>query len=421
MARQSPSVNPVRVRRELFWRSRPITLSLVLEIKEKIHARGMGWLFRRLGQEFRTPGITQGVYLRFLSVLTYGVVLRVLAPLIVLVRLVLRAPRNTLYYFYDLDVALVTYDVVDSLVLAELERRRRGCDSVYVVLVPSRQTGLREEGGDSDTVVDGSSGRWRLHHLVIPAFALLPTCSGYSVCRDRRQATLFRLLMAGEVFPPSYWPAFPLCLFRMPILDAARRGVPIFPMLRSPEQSLRYVRRWLNSRAGARKVITITLRDSKHEPERNSNLAAWAEFARELDPDEWAPIFVLDTDSAMDPLPKAIRDFAVFHEGSWNLALRSSLYELAYMNLALVHGPTELLWYNHRCRYVIFVPRDDSGQTAAAPDAMAAQGFIEGESLPFATPFQKWVWEPDTSEAIRREFAQMRTVIEADAHPITRS
>jgi hypothetical protein len=115
----------------------------------------------------------------------------------------------------------------------------------------------------------------------------------------------------------------------------------------------------------------------------------------------------------MDPVPAAIRDFAVFHEGSWNLGLRSALYELAYMNLALVHGPTELLWYNHRCRYVVFVPRDDTGQTAAAPEHMAVQGFIEGESLPFATPFQKWVWEPDTPEAIRREFARMCAVIEA--------
>jgi hypothetical protein len=403
----------VRVRRELFWRRRP-TLLLIREATRKVRAEGIGWLLSRLGQEFRTPRTTEGVYLRFLNVWMYGVVLRVLTPLIVRGRRAFRTPRNTLYYFYDLDAALVTYDVVDSLVLAELERRRRGCDSVYVVVVPGRNARFREEASESEEGIDGASRRWRLHHLVIPAFALLPTCSGYSVCRDRRQATLFRL-MVGDVYPPSYWPAFPLCLFRMPILEAARRGVPIFPMLRSPDQSLRYVRRWLDGRAGARKVVTITLRDSGHEPGRNSNLIAWVEFARELDPDEWAPVFVLDTDSAMDPAPEAIRDFAVFHEGPWNLALRSALYELAYLNLAIVHGSTELFWYNHRCRYVVFVPRDDTGQTAAAPAVMAAYGFIEGESLPFATPVQKWVWEPDTPEAIRREFAGMCAVIEAAA------
>src|SRR5262249_24359096 len=148
-------------------------------------------------------------------------------PLIVLARLLLRAPRKTLYYFYDLDVSPVTYDVADSLVLAELERRWRGLDSVYVVVVPGRRAGLRDEGPDYGRV-GARPSRWcRLRHLVIPLFALLPTCSGYSICRDRRQATLFRLLMAGKVYPPSYWPAFPLYLFRRPVLEAARRGLPI--------------------------------------------------------------------------------------------------------------------------------------------------------------------------------------------------
>jgi hypothetical protein len=218
--------------------------------------------------------------------------------------------------------------------------------------------------------------------------------------------------MAGTVYPPGYWPAFPLYLFRRPVLEAARRGVPIFPLFRSPEQSLRYVRRWLNGRIGSRKAVTITLRNYGYEPARNSNVTAWIEFARGLDPHEWAPIFVLDTDSAMEPVPEAIRDFEVFHEGPWNLALRSALYELAYVNLAIVHGPTELLWYNDRCRYIVFVPRGDTSQTAA--QVLAANGFVRGESLPFATPLQKWAWEPDTLEAIRREFARMCAAIDAE-------
>ena len=113
----------------------------------------------------------------------------------------------------------------------------------------------------------------------------------------------------------------------------------------------------------------------------------------------------------MDPVPEAIREFPVFHEAPWNLALRSALYELAYLNLAIVHGPTELLWYNDRCRYVIFFPRDEGRQTNT--EFMVANGFVPGESLPFATPLQKWVWEPDDLDVIKREFAALCEAIDA--------
>src|SRR5207245_2370486 len=157
--------------------------------------------------------------------------------------------------------------------------------------------------------------------------------------------------------------------------------------------------------------ITITLRSYGIDPSRNSNLEAWATFAHELDPDRFAPIFVLDTETAMDPVPPAIRDFPVSHEAPWNLALRSALYELAYLNLAIVHGPTELLWYNDRCRYVIFFPRDESRQTNK--EFIAANGLVHGEPLPFATPLQKWVWGPDDLDIIKREFAAMCEAIAA--------
>ena len=399
--------------RSVFWRNQPITGRRARTILGKIRSRGVSWLRGRIAKEFRAPETTEGIYVRLLAVWIYGALLSLLSPLLVLARLIFRLPRDTLYYFYDLDVSPITYDVADWLVLAELERRRRGLGQVYVVVVPGRQDGLRDEGADYEKVVDRASRWWRLHHLVVPLLSLLPTCGGYAICRDRRQATLLRMLVARHVYPPTYWPAFPLSLFRRPILDAARRGVAVFPLFKSPAQSLRYVRRWLDARAKDRKVVTITIRTYGIDASRNSNLAAWAAFAAGLDSRRFLPVFVLDIETAMDPVPEALGDFEVFREAPWNLALRSALYESAYLNLGIVHGPTELLWYNDRCRYVIFFPSVETRQTTA--DFVAANGFVAGESLPFATPFQSWVWAPDELETIRREFARMCATIEASA------
>jgi len=395
---------------QFFWRNRRITFGRVRDIWQKIQERGMLWLWRRLGQELRVPETVEGLYIRALAVRVYGLIVVVLSPFLFLIGQLFSGRAKTLYFFYDLDVSPITYDMADYLVLAELERRRRGLHWVYVYVVPGRSQGLRDENADYEKIVDKSNRVWRLNNLVIPLFALLPTCAGYSICRNRRQATLLRLLAGRNVYPQTYWPVFPVGLFRRPLLEAARQGVEVFPMFKTPEQSVKYIRQWLGARVASRKAITITLRDYGADPQRNSNIQAWAAFARSLNPQAFVPIFVLDTEIAMDSVPDAIKEFLVFPEAPWNLALRSALYELAYLNLAIVHGPTTLLWYNDHCRYVIFFPRDNSTQTGT--DYVKANGFIRGESLPFATPFQTWVWEPDEADVIKREFDQMCAAIE---------
>ena len=393
-----------------FWRNRRITLGRARDIWQKIQERGFLWLWRRLGQELRVPETVEGVYIRALAVRVYALIVFLMSPLLFLAGQLFSGRAKTLYFFYDLDVSPITYDMADYLVLAELERRRRGLHWLYVYVVPGRNQGLRDEDAAYEKVVDRSNRMWRLNNLVIPLFALLPTCAGYAICRSRMQATLLRMLAGRNVYPLTYWSAWPIGLFRRPILEAGREGLEIFPMFKAPEQSVKYVRQWLGARVGARKAITITLRDYGADPLRNSNIHAWAAFAHGLDPETYVPIFVLDTETAMQPVPDAIKEFLVFSEAPWNVALRSALYELAYLNLAIVHGPTALVWYNHRCRYVLFFPRSDSSQTGT--QYVKSNGFIDGESLPFAAAFQKWVWEPDEADVIKREFDQMCAAIE---------
>jgi hypothetical protein len=398
------------VTRQFFWRNKRINLGRARDIWQKMQERGFLWIWQRLGQELRVPETVEGIYIRALAVRVYGLIVVVLSPLLFLTEQLLSGRAKTLYFFYDLDVSPVTYDMADYLVLAELERRRRGLHWVYVYVVPGRSQGFRDEDPDYEKIVDKSNRVWRLNNLVIPLFALLPTCAGYSICRNRRQAALLRLWAGRNVYPPTYWPVFPVALFRRPLFEAARQGVEVFPMFKAPERGVKYVQRWLGARVGERKAITITLREYGADPMRNSNIRAWAVFAHSLNPEAFIPIFVFDTETAMDPVPDVIQEFLVFPEASWNLALRSALYELAYLNLAVVHGPTELLWYNHRCRYILFFPRADSSQTGA--DYVRANGFIHGESLPFAAAFQKWVWEQDEADVIQREFNQMSAAIE---------
>ncbi len=162
-------------------------------------------------------------------------------------------------------------------------------------------------------------------------------------------------------------------------------------------------------------MITITLRDYEYNPGRNSNVAAWAEFARRLDPCVWMPVFVLDTERTLDEAQLAIRGFTVFREVAWNVGLRMALYERAWLNLGVNNGPMALCWLNDRTRYITFkmVTPGVAGSTVVFN---RSRGFEPNQSLPFATPYQKWVWEEDGLEVIEREFQRMVGRIENASH-----
>ena len=70
-----------------------------------------------------------------------------------------------------------------------------------------------------------------------------------------------------------------------------------------------------------------------------------------------------------------------------------------------------LCWLDGRTRYLTLeFLANSSAQTSKR--YMEYLGFVEGRSLPFADPTQRWVWESDEPQIIAREFAAMVEEIE---------
>jgi hypothetical protein len=215
------------------------------------------------------------------------------------------------------------------------------------------------------------------------------------------------------VYPKFYEPGLPVSHHPSELLkpDTTHSSETNYGTLQSPTQGLRYVKRWADARLKNRRLITITLRDYEFMKERNSNVSAWVDFAQRLDSTRFFPVFILDTEGTLDPLPKEFKDFEIFREASWNVPLRMSLYETSYLNLGVNNGPMFMCALNRRTRLLIF-----KLITASVPQAteelIASLGFEIGGQLPFSTPFQKLVWENDTLPIIEREFHAMVAIIE---------
>ncbi|HUH84190.1 MAG TPA: tetratricopeptide repeat protein, partial [Stellaceae bacterium] len=181
----------------------------------------------------------------------------------------------------------------------------------------------------------------------------------------------------------------------------------------APAPARRFVRQWLEWRAGTRRVVVLTLREAGYYPQINSRIEAWAGFARSLDERAYLPVIVRDTEAAFAPTPAALQGLTLFPEAALNLEIRAALYEEAFVGLSVGTGPMTLQWLNHRCRFIIFKLLA-AGNFRARPTPLRAMGFDVGGPLSTGMPLQRLVWEDDEPEIIDREFKRMVAEIEAD-------
>jgi hypothetical protein len=372
----------------------------------KIRSGGLAWIGRRLAHEATQPSTHLGQALHMVARRLF----RAAAALPRAVRRLNSAPSpvasTTLYAFYDLQVAPITFDILWFLASAELERRRRDLPNVHVVIVPGRYFGVRQEREDYERVITAQARQARIHDMLIPCCNLLPTCRGVTLATTRDEGANIRSVVARHIAPTDYEPAMPTTLGPHACMDAARQGVADIACLRAPAKELQAVQQWIAAQAGSRRVITITLRRYDYMPARNSNIQAWCAFARRLDLHRYLPVFVPDFYDLGNEPPAEIKAFVMFPEAARSITMRMALYQSAYLNLGVNNGPMGLAWLNERARYATLkMITPDVPQ--ATIDYMQTFGFEPGKSLPFAKSTQRWIWEDDSEDAITRTFSDM--------------
>jgi hypothetical protein len=376
-----------------------------------VRTQGLAWLRSRLDEELTVPRTGAGKKFHALSRRALGAALVV--PRHVRHWLAGRFPDAavTLFAFYDLKVSPITFDFLWFLVGADLHRRRSGLKSVHLVIVPGPYDGLRREREDYEQVIDAMARQARIYNILAQSARLLPSCAGLTVAASRAEASALRSAIACNVFPTNYEPLLPVHPGPGECLDAARCGDKKIGALRAPAAELRGANRWAEVHGGDRRLVTISLRNYSYMSARNSNIPAWAEFARSLDSSRYVPVFIPDTDDTIRGMPRELNGLLTLPEAAWNVALRMALYERAFLNLGVNTGPMGMCWLNERTRYASL-----KMEAATVPqttlDYFRELGFEPGGSLPFATSVQEWVWEDDTSDAIKRTFERLVERIE---------
>ena len=377
-------------------------LALVKKIGSRLRDHGLGYFVLLARTEIAYPQLRATQYLRT-GLISIGQLLQ---------------PRsscdpawseNCLQFIYDLSVSPITFDFASYLAAAELERRLRGFDGINVLFVMGAHKGVREETPTYEAAVNKDARLWRVRHMLLPMLGFLPTVRGVAVCATREQAQALISPDQRRIYPSDYRLFLPRLPDKRVIHEHARRGVPIWPMFRATEHGRRLVREFLERQAKGRKPIVITLRNYPYTPQRNSRNEDWLAFADSLDSTRYAAIFVHDAETVMQPPPADFSRHIVFDAASVNLEIRMALSEAAWLNMALMAGPTELCWYNEHVRYLLFIAVGSAAvQTEAA---LIRNGHRVGRDLDFAKPYQRIVWQVDEFSTLRREFLAMEAFL----------
>jgi tetratricopeptide (TPR) repeat protein len=315
--------------------------------------------------------------------------------------------RNTLYAFYDFEVAPITFDFFVFLTLAEIQRQKLGLSDVKLILVPGNNDGYRELDISNST----SAKDWRVDNIILTGWRLVPTISGLTLCSDRDEAEMYQKDLAQHIFPTEYTVKNPVGDFTIVNYTFNMAMGESSPSLMAPYQSRASTLDWLKTiMPEPRDIITITIRYYKTQPERNSNLEAWAEFAKSLDPGRFLPVFIPETETLFTGKPEILNKFHSFDAAAIYTPLRMAIYDLAYLNLGVSNGPRELNYYSNN-RYITYkIAVEDA--PSARQKYLSSIAYPEGSKPGNAGPFQKWVWEEDTFEVIRNSFDEMVTEID---------
>jgi len=393
-------------------RSENIDQRTLASVLSKIANRGLGWTVRRLVSEFRMPTTGPGKLIRNVLATCESIAHRLAALPTQKAKGIQTGMTKdrTLFAFYDLDIMPPTFDVASFLFLAELERRKQGLERIRFIVVPGRNL---EPQNEAEKSVPQAMRNMRVNTILFPVSRLLPSCSGVTLCATRAEAADLRFGSASAVFPADASPTFPRAPDQSVINDPVLAAEEVFPILCAPKPERIAVATWLRARIGERLPIVITLRESRFMPARNSDVEEWIQFADGLDQTRFAPVFVRDTERALEVPDQGLERFPVFEAASWSVPLRMALYEAAHLNLAVMHGAMELCWFNANCRYAAFMPVGTSPQTS--PEFLRSRGFVNGRSLPFAKPWQKLVWRPQHHRDVAEIFSELIQAIEDTA------
>lgn len=237
---------------------------------------------------------------------------------------------DRLLLVYDTISNAVTFDFLHVLYYADWHRRQTKKTNLDVLIVSRSDQSFLEESYTA--AVGNDSSDWRFTNLLIPLCKLFPSVGRIHLV-DQQEA--LEIVKGYQNIHPD---GYSYLNFKTADVRLDKPGVKFQPTLTIPDNARKIVHSYFPLKDN-RQIVTITLRTYGYIPARNSNIKAWLDFARGLDPLKYRVVFVPDASMNGVKTIEELNKFEVFDAACWNIYLRAALYQRAWMNMGVLCGP----------------------------------------------------------------------------------
>lgn len=276
---------------------------------------------------------------------------------------------NPLRCVYDLRMAPVTFDFSHFLVACECARQLLERDSFSVTILAD---GYRKQT-ERDVNTPQDEKAHRIYGILLQCTPLFPHLTELIVtteptCRDFEYPNQYP--SGGTPYSAGQIVEFHKAGAKVSCIEA-----PAFAKTLVPDVD-----------------ITLTLRASRHFPDRNVNTDDWQALYDHLIKEGYSVLVVPDQE---DPRLGSEQDEYI--PAAFDMRLRYALYQKARFNVVSSNGPASLLQFTD-CPHIIF---DQYRGGVFTPDMYERMnGIPAGSQLPWSRPDQTIAWVDSTADTL---------------------
>lgn len=296
--------------------------------------------------------------------------------------------------YYDTRRAPITFDFAYFLINAECYRQagRLPAINLHIICPAFRSLSPR------DKEYEDSEKAWRVHHIIGQIPKLLPTV----------RETKFQYNELQQIVFPHYPAAYPFATGNDPLLPYSptvframhEKGCQIQPF-----EASTHAKKLVRNYTRGHSYITISLRTTEFQTERNSNIEAWYKFSLAMRDSGVRVLVIPDFEDAFNNRVAWKYDWDVVDFAAHDLDLRLALYEDALDNFTVNNGVSAVLFFS-KCPFKTFKMTVPGIYTTTAEYLKVNWNVDPGETPNFFQDDQKWVWQDDTVENLM-EYARL--------------
>ena len=308
------------------------------------------------------------------------------------------------YAVWDFEVCPITFDFLNFLVICDIEREKRGCEHLQIIIVPGPFDGFRDAKVHS---IDEK--KFRLWSIITPSINLLPSNTRVTMASHRDEARkLLQIVPENEIFPPHYTIDKPINRYNWNAIRACYEDGQNLQRFESDMRSKALINNWVKANCAGKKILTFSLRESTYETDRNSNLEAIKSFVKKVDKSKFAIVIIRDLDLASESFSEWSDLGAIDGQiAIWDIRLRQAMYERADLNFFVNNGPFVMALFSKNIAYAVFKMITESVFVTSTKYFENNQWSV-GKDFLGANENQRIYWEDESEKGFFRALRDMK-------------